>query len=162
MLLPRPAPPATVTDAWDRGDAVAVLDPTAPAVRPRAPARRRAARPTSWTATARRPFPAGRAVPAGTAAVVTTSGTTGDPKAVELTTAGLEAIGDGFATALGAPPDDRWLVCLPLHHVAGLAILARACVTGAALTVHDGFDLDDVAAAPSAKARPSCRWCRRC
>ncbi len=92
---------------------------------------------------------AGSACRGGTAAVVTTSGTTGAPKGVELTAAGLEATGAGFAAAFGTPDSDRWLVCLPLHHVAGLAILARARVSGAPVVVHPGFDLDAVAASPT-------------
>ena len=89
-------------------------------------------------------------MPEGTAAVVVTSGTTAHPKGVELTYDGITAIGHGWAAAMGHEADDHWLVCVPLHHVAGLAILARASVTGAAVTVRDGFDLDDVAAAPGA------------
>src|SRR4030095_5423180 len=48
---------------------------------------------------------------------------------------------------LGHEPDDHWLVCVPLHHVAGLAILARASVTRAAGPVGDTFDLAHGAAA---------------
>ena len=40
-------------------------------------------------------------------------------------------------------------MCLPLHHVAGLAILARARVGGQRLVVHRGFDLGAVGAAPA-------------
>jgi O-succinylbenzoic acid--CoA ligase len=83
--------------------------------------------------------------------VVVTSGTTGEPKGAELTVPGLEAIGAAFAAALGVEPNDRALVCLPLHHVAGLAILARARVSGVPVTVHNGFSLNAVAAAPTAE-----------
>jgi O-succinylbenzoic acid--CoA ligase len=60
------------------------------------------------------------------AAIVTTSGTTGEPRAVELTWSGLRAV----AAALPGEPDDRWLLALPLHHVAGLAVVARAWAQG--------------------------------
>jgi len=148
VVLERPAAAVEIGRAWDAGEAVAVLDPAAP------PAVLRTVldvvRPTALVdRDGRSPRAGGEPVAEGTAAVVTTSGTTGTPKAVELTTAGIDAIGHGFATGLGAPPDDHWLVCLPLHHVAGLAILARARVSGARVTVRAGFDLDDVAGAPA-------------
>lgn len=147
VLLPRAEAAPAITRAWDADEAVAVLDPTAPtAVIQRL---LDVVRPTHLLDhDGRRAHGDGEPVEPGTAAVVTTSGTTGTPKGVELTVAGVDAIGRGFATALGAPTDDRWLVCLPLHHVAGLAILARARVSGASVTVHPGFDLDAVADAP--------------
>jgi O-succinylbenzoic acid--CoA ligase len=82
-------------------------------------------------------------------AVVVTSGTTGTPRGVELTTPGLTAIGRGCNRALGAGAGDAWLCCLPLHHVAGMAILARARVAGAPVLVDPAFDIDAVARAPA-------------
>jgi O-succinylbenzoic acid--CoA ligase len=37
-------------------------------------------------------------------------------------------------------PGDRWLACLPLYHVGGLAVLFRSCLYGTAVVLHDGFD----------------------
>ncbi|MEX2269497.1 MAG: fatty acid--CoA ligase family protein [Acidimicrobiia bacterium] len=145
--LPRPEAARAVTAAWDRGDAVLVLDPAAPpAVVTSLMAR---LRPTHLTtAEGLRALPAGAEAAAGSAAVVVTSGTTGDPKGAELSVAGLEAIGGAFAATLGVEPGDRALVCLPLHHVAGLAILARARVSRMPVTVHPSFDLAAVSSAP--------------
>ena len=89
--------------------------------------------------------------PADTAAIVVTSGTEGAPKGVELTRAGMEVMGRGYSAGLDAGPADRWLACLPLHHVASLGALARSYVTGVPCTVHDGFDLDRVARSPRAE-----------
>jgi len=148
IVAPRPRAAELVRAARDAGAAVTVLDPTAP--RAVLDGLLAAVAPTHVVdAEGRHPRPGGVPVPEGTAAVVVTSGTTGAPKGVELTVDGAAAIGHGWAGAMGHEPDDHWLVCLPLHHVAGLAILARANVTGAAVTVHDGFDLDAVGAAPS-------------
>lgn len=150
IALPRPAAAGAISAAWDAGEAVAVLDPTAPpGVRARL---LDLLRPTHvLDEEGRRDAAGGVAVARDTAAVVVTSGTTAAPKGVELTTTGLEAVGAGFAAAFGTPATDRWLVCLPLHHVAGLAILARARVSGADVVVHDGFDLDAVASSPSSE-----------
>jgi len=71
-------------------------------------------------------YPGGLPAPAGTAAIVVTSGTEGMPKGVELTRSGMEVMGRGYSAGLGAGAGDRWLACLPLHHVASLGALARS------------------------------------
>ncbi|MBA2523427.1 MAG: AMP-binding protein [Solirubrobacterales bacterium] len=81
---------------------------------------------------------------------VLSSGTSGEPKAVELTSANhlWSALASGMN--LGVEPDDRWLCCLPLNHVGALTILLRSAVYGTAAIIHDGFDTDRVAAALAA------------
>lgn len=147
VVLDRPAAADAVRTAWDHGEAVTVLDPAAPArVLQEFLAR---VRPTHLVDPAgRQARTDGLPVAGDVRAVVMTSGTTAGPKAVELTEAGLRAAGAGCNAALGVDDDDRWLVCLPLHHVAGLAILARATVGGQRLVVHAGFDTEAVAASP--------------
>jgi len=136
----RAAPPdaaPAVLDAWGRGRAVLVLDHRAPAAEvERVLARLR---------------PDADAAPE-VAAVVATSGTTGEPKGVELTWDGLRAMAQGVSSVLGAGPGDRWLCCMPLHHVGGLAVLARSWVSGVPVTVLPGFDVVAVAAAAEAGA----------
>jgi len=148
IALGRPEAAALVQAAWDEGEAVTVLDPDAPpAVREAIVAQ---VRPTHvHDRDGRRPLPEGVPADDDVRAVVLTSGTTGHHKAVELTSGALRAVGDGCNAALALDPDDAWLVCLPLHHVAGLAILARARVGGQRVVVHPGFDLGAVGAAPA-------------
>jgi O-succinylbenzoic acid--CoA ligase len=147
VVLGRPDATAAIESAWDVGEAIAVLDPDAPAAVLDATLAR--LRPTHLLdRDGRRPWPAGTPVADDVRAVVLTSGTTGGPKAVELTEAGLTAVGHGCNAALGVDGADCWLVCLPLHHVAGLAILARARAGGQRVVVHEGFDLPAVAGSP--------------
>ena len=147
-LLPSTALAPAVVAAWETGEAVLPLDPAAPAAE--IGRLLDVMRPTHLLdAGGRHPRHDGIPVPADTAAVVATSGTTGTPKGVELTGAGLELMGRGYSEGLDAGDGDRWLACLPLHHVAGLAILGRAWVTGVPYTTHDGFDLGRVAASPA-------------
>ncbi len=75
-----------------------------------------------------------------------TSGTTGEPRAVDLTRGNFFASAVGSAFALGIDPADRWLCCLPLHHVAGLSILTRSTIYGTGVVLHDRFEIDAVAA----------------
>ena len=145
VVLPPPETAGTVRHVWDRGGAVVILDPA----HPRLADLIAAADPTHVIdGTGRYPRPEGRSVDPSVGAVVATSGTTGEPRFVELTTAGLIASALAVHHALGVDPNqDRWLACLPLTAVAGLAIVARAHTTGTPLTVHPRFDLKAVAAA---------------
>jgi O-succinylbenzoic acid--CoA ligase len=112
LLVPEAA--RAVLDAWERGRPVLVLDPRAPE--------------PGVAADLARP------VAEEVAAVVLTSGTAGEPRGVELTWDGLRASALAVSAALEADPRrDRWLCLLPLHHVAGLAVVARSWVTGVPL-----------------------------
>jgi o-succinylbenzoate---CoA ligase len=76
---------------------------------------------------------------------IRTSGTSGRPRAVELTYGNHLWSAVGSAFNLGVEPTDRWLCCLPLYHVSGLSILMRSVIYGTGAVVHDGFDVDAVA-----------------
>jgi o-succinylbenzoate---CoA ligase len=89
----------------------------------------------------------GRPVPAGTALVVATSGSTGEPKGVMLGHDALRASTEASLARLGCVPGDRWLLALPVHHVAGLQVLARARSLGTAPVIVDGGDVGAIAAA---------------
>lgn len=58
-------------------------------------------------------------------AVVFTSGSTGRPKGVVLSRAALVASAAASAANLGWEDEDRWLLCMPLAHVGGLALVLR-------------------------------------
>jgi o-succinylbenzoate---CoA ligase len=81
------------------------------------------------------------------AAVVHTSGTTGEPRPVELTYGNFLWSALGSAVALGLDPGERWLCPLPLSHVGGLSIVVRSAIHGTTAVLHDRFDADAVAAA---------------
>jgi O-succinylbenzoic acid--CoA ligase len=65
-----------------------------------------------------------------TAVVIATSGSTGEPKAVELTAAALTASAAASLRRIGAAPGDRWLCCLPTFHIAGIGVLVRSVIAG--------------------------------
>ncbi len=86
--------------------------------------------------------------------VVTTSGSTGDPKRVQLRVAALRASAAATHVRLGGP--GRWLLALPAQHVAGLQVLVRAALAGTRLGVLDlcgGFDPTAFGAAAQRLAR---------
>lgn len=70
---------------------------------------------------------ASRDVPAGTAAVVTTSGSTGIPKSVILSRSALTASAMATTARVG---EGAWLLALPASYVAGLLVLVRSLVSG--------------------------------
>ena len=75
-------------------------------------------------------------------AIVYTSGTTGRPKGAVLTFANHFWGATASSYRLGLLPHDRWLSCLPLHHVGGLAVVFRSCLYGTAIVLHERFELE--------------------
>jgi O-succinylbenzoic acid--CoA ligase len=74
------------------------------------------------------------------AAIVFTSGTTGEPRGAVLTRSGLEASAAASAANLGWQDDDRWLLCMPLAHVGGLSIVTRCLAARRPVVVRPRFD----------------------
>jgi O-succinylbenzoic acid--CoA ligase len=81
----------------------------------------------------------------GTAVVVGTSGSTGAPKGVELSAAALQHSARASLNRLGARAGERWLCCLPVTHVAGLAVLVRSLVSGTEPVLAERADAATVA-----------------
>ena len=73
-------------------------------------------------------------------ALLFTSGTTGDPKAVELTAGNLLASATASAFRLGVTPDDRWLLCLSMYHMGGLSVVLRSALYGTTVVLQEGFE----------------------
>jgi O-succinylbenzoic acid--CoA ligase len=86
------------------------------------------------------------AVAEGTAVVIGTSGSTGAPKGVELSAAALRHSARASLGRVGAQPGERWLCCLPVTHVAGLAVLVRSLVSGTEPVLAERADAGTVAA----------------
>ncbi len=82
--------------------------------------------------------------PGGVFTVIHTSGTTGEPKPVELTFGNHAASAAASADALGVDPGDRWLCPLPLHHVGGLGVLIRCAVNHTTAVLHERFETERV------------------
>ena len=145
VVLSGPAGAHAIDRAWDAGEAVLPLSPGAPTGELQAALE--ALRPTHLVdGDGRRALAGGVPVEESVAAVVATSGTTGPPRGVELTRDALRSSARSVSAALGVMDGDRWLCCLPLHAIAGLAILSRSRESGIPVTVHAGFDPWAVAA----------------
>ncbi len=76
--------------------------------------------------------------------ILFTSGSTGRPKAVPLTTQNHLASANASARRIGREENDRWLCCLPLCHIGGLAIVVRSAVYGTAVELMSRFDEEQV------------------
>jgi o-succinylbenzoate---CoA ligase len=83
----------------------------------------------------------GAGVADDTAVIIVTSGSTGEPKGVELSAAALRHSARASLARLGAwdPVDGKnaggWLCCLPVTHVAGLQVLVRSLLSSSERTV---------------------------
>jgi O-succinylbenzoic acid--CoA ligase len=135
-LVPLQLPPgeefvAALDAAWSRGDAVLPVDPNLP----------RSARDQLLAA-----MQLDRPADPGVALVILTSGSTGEPKGAQLTHSALEASARATHARIGIEPGDRWLACLPWHHIGGIQVLLRARLLDLDLVVHDGFEVDRFAA----------------
>jgi O-succinylbenzoic acid--CoA ligase len=85
-------------------------------------------------------------VAADTAVIITTSGSTGEPKGVELSADALRHSARATLARLGARPGERWLLCLPPSHVAGLQVLVRSLISGTERAVAPSATADALAA----------------
>ncbi len=76
------------------------------------------------------------------ALLLSTSGSTGSPKLVRLTHAGVRSNAAAIATYLDLTEADRGILTLPLHYCYGLSILTSHLYAGAATIVTDWSVLD--------------------
>jgi O-succinylbenzoic acid--CoA ligase len=79
-------------------------------------------------------------VPADAAAIVFTSGTTGEPRAAVLTRSALLASAAASSANLGWRDDDCWLLAMPIARVGGLSILTRCLAARRTVARAPGFD----------------------
>lgn len=77
-------------------------------------------------------------------AIIYTSGTTGVPKGVQLTYGNHWHSAVASAMNLGVDRSDRWLLCLPLYHVGGIAIMWRSLIYGTTVVLQQRFDEEAV------------------
>jgi O-succinylbenzoic acid--CoA ligase len=89
---------------------------------------------------------------AATAVVVHTSGTTAEPRPVELSFGNWLWSALGSGAALGTRPDDAWLCTLPLSHVGGLSILLRSAIYATGADVHERWETERAVAAIEGRA----------
>jgi o-succinylbenzoate---CoA ligase len=87
-----------------------------------------------------------RGVADGTAVIVSTSGSTGVPKGVELGAAALLHSARASLARLGARPGERWLCCLPAAYIPAIGVLVRSLVAGTDPVLADRADAETVAA----------------
>lgn len=80
-------------------------------------------------------------------AIVYTSGTSGRAKGAVLSRRAFAAAAEASARNLGWTDDDRWLCCLPLCHIGGLAIVTRCRLARRPVILEPRFDPDAVLSA---------------
>ena len=73
--------------------------------------------------------------------VIFTSGTTLEPKAVELSLNNFYYSSISSAYRLGKISEDKWVCPLPLYHIGGISIIFRTLVNGTSMMVQDEFSV---------------------
>ena len=79
-------------------------------------------------------------VPSHIAAILFTSGTSGEPKGVLLSRRAFVASAAASEANLGWRDDDRWLLAMPFAHTGGLSILTRCLAARRTVVVEPTFD----------------------
>ncbi len=92
-----------------------------------------------------RPAPSLADCPPDTALIISTSGSEGQPRAVLLGNAQLDAAATAANAGLVLGACDLWLNCLPLYHIGGQSILWRCARAGAGVVLHEGFSAENTA-----------------
>ncbi len=76
-----------------------------------------------------------------------TSGTSGDPKCVELTYENVFYSAVGTKLRLQITGQDSWLLSLPLYHIGGFSIIIRSVIFGIPVVIPSSLDVVDIIAA---------------
>lgn len=76
--------------------------------------------------------------------IIFTSGTSGKPKAAQITFGNLYHSALASAERLGASPDDRWLCPLPFYHVGGLSIIFRSAIYGSSIVLPESTTTEGI------------------
>lgn len=84
------------------------------------------------------------------AVIICTSGTTGRPKGVLLSSDALLHSARASLARIGACAGERWLCCLPVTHIAGIQVLIRSIVTGTEPVLAGRADPQTIAASGAA------------
>ncbi len=77
------------------------------------------------------------------ALLMATSGSTGTPRLVRLSTAALDANAAAIGTYLGITADDRAALTLPMHYCYGLSVINSSLLAGAGVLLTEHSVLDD-------------------
>lgn len=62
--------------------------------------------------------------------IIFTSGSSGEPRGIELTRKQLTTSAFALTRAADIRPTDRYIACLPFHHIGGCSIFVRSSTTG--------------------------------
>jgi O-succinylbenzoate-CoA ligase len=80
-----------------------------------------------------------------TALILFTSGTSGNPKGVQLSFKNLRASFDNSDTVLNHDTNEKWIASLPFYHIGGFSIITRALLSGTSVIIPNSLNTDDLA-----------------
>jgi O-succinylbenzoic acid--CoA ligase len=133
-----------VRNAWDAGDAVFPIDQRLPQVAKDSLVEQFKPSVLIDRTGSVVNLPGSEPTDEGDALIIATSGSTGAPKGVVHTHHSIRALLTMSQARLHTDSSTHWLLCLPVSHVAGFSVLARALVFGNPISILPKFDASDV------------------
>jgi o-succinylbenzoate---CoA ligase len=97
-------------------------------------------------------LPDGAPTEPGTAVVIATSGSTGQPKLVELSKSAVSWAAEASLKRLGESGAKQWILTLPVSHIGGFMVAVRAMLFGLPLHVQYPFEPHRLKLAPRKSA----------
>lgn len=73
-----------------------------------------------------------------------TSGSSSEPKCVEITFANLKSSIESLNHKIGLTSSDRWLLSLPYYHIGGFQIIIRALLNEAAVVIQNKLNTENI------------------
>ena len=76
--------------------------------------------------------------------ILFTSGTTGYPKAVQLSAKNIISSASNWDRIINFTENDNYLCCIPLYHIGGISIILRSLICKFSVIIHQSYNINKI------------------